>query len=79
MCMAVRHGPKRRGALRPSREIFMDKGCANQTVLTLVRAMCAIMGKHELNALLCHRCSLNADLATDTPQSDQMAQAQLAG
>jgi hypothetical protein len=46
---------------------FIDMGRANRSVLTLVRAMrdqghaVAIMGNHELNALLYHRRGLNAD------------------
>lgn len=46
---------------------FIDMGSANLAVLTLVRAMhdagsaVAIMGNHELNALLFHQPGLNAD------------------
>jgi len=42
-------------------------GHANRTVLTLARAICdrgytvAIMGNHELNALLYHQRGMNAD------------------
>ena len=50
---------------------FIDMGRANRAVLNLVRAMCdqghavAIMGNHELNALLYHRPGLNADGTDD--------------
>ena len=50
---------------------FIDMGRANRSVLTLVRAMrdqgtaVAIMGNHELNALLYHRPGLNADGTDD--------------
>lgn len=50
---------------------FIDMGRTNRSVLTLVRAMCdqehavAIMGNHELNALLYHRPGLNADGTND--------------
>lgn len=50
---------------------FIDMGRANRSVLTLVRAMrdqgiaVAIMGNHELNALLYHRPGLNADGTED--------------
>lgn len=50
---------------------FIDMGRANRSVLTLVRAMrdqghaVAIMGNHELNALLYHRPGLNADGTND--------------
>lgn len=50
---------------------FIDMGRANRSVLTLVRAMrdqgtaVAIMGNHELNALLYHRPGLNADRTDD--------------
>lgn len=50
---------------------FIDMGRANRSVLTLVRAMCdqghavAIMGNHELNALLYHRSGQNADGTND--------------
>ena len=50
---------------------FIDMGHANRSVLTLVRAMhdqghaVAIMGNYELNALLYHRPSLNADGTDD--------------
>lgn len=50
---------------------FIDMGRTNRSVLTLVRAMCdqehavAIMGNHELNALLYHRPGLNADGTDD--------------
>lgn len=46
---------------------FIDMGLANRSVLTLIRAMCdqghamAIMGNHELNALLYHSPGLNSD------------------
>ena len=46
---------------------FIDMGRANRAVLNLARAMCekgsavAIMGNHELNALLYHRPGLNSD------------------
>jgi len=46
---------------------FIDMGCANRQVLNVVRAMrdqgnaVAIMGNHELNALLYHRPGLNSD------------------
>jgi hypothetical protein len=46
---------------------FIDMGRENRSVLNLVRAMrdqghaVAIMGNHELNALLYHRCGVNAD------------------
>jgi hypothetical protein len=50
---------------------FIDMGRANRAVLNLVRAMCdqgsavAIMGNHELNALLYHQPGLNADGTDD--------------
>ena len=50
---------------------FIDMGRGNQSVLTLVRTMrdqgnaVAIMGNHELNALLYHRPGLNADGTDD--------------
>lgn len=50
---------------------FIDMGRSNRSVLTLVRAMrdkghaVAIMGNHELNALLYHRPGLNADGTDD--------------
>lgn len=50
---------------------FIDMGRSNRSVLTLVRAMrdrgtaVAIMGNHELNALLYHRPGLNADGTND--------------
>jgi hypothetical protein len=50
---------------------FIDMGRANRSVLTLVRAMrdqghaVAIMGNHELNALLYHRRGMNADGTED--------------
>jgi len=50
---------------------FIDMGRANRAVLTLVRAMhdqgqaVAIMGNHELNAILYHRPGLNADGTND--------------
>ena len=50
---------------------FIDMGRANRSVLTLVRAMCdhghavAIMGNHELNALLYHQPGMNADGTDD--------------
>ena len=50
---------------------FIDMGRANRSVLNLVRAMrdqghaVAIMGNHELNALLFHRLGLNADGTDD--------------
>lgn len=50
---------------------FIDMGRANRSVLTLVRAMrdqgtaVAIMGNHELNALLYHRPGMNADGTDD--------------
>ena len=50
---------------------FIDMGRANRSVLTLVRAMrdqghaVAIMGNHELNALLYHRPGLNSDGTDD--------------
>ena len=50
---------------------FIDMGRANRSVLTLVRAMrdkghaVAIMGNHELNALLYHSPGLNADGTDD--------------
>ncbi|WBU64900.1 metallophosphoesterase [Paracoccus aerodenitrificans] len=50
---------------------FIDMGRTNRSVLTLVRAMrdqghaVAIMGNHELNALLYHRPGLNADGTDD--------------
>ena len=50
---------------------FIDIGRANRAVLNLVRAMCdqrsavAIMGNHELNALLYHQPGLNADGTDD--------------
>jgi len=50
---------------------FIDMGCANRSVLNVVRAMCdegnavAIMGNHELNALLYHQPGLNADGTDD--------------
>ncbi|NCQ23176.1 MAG: metallophosphoesterase [Rhodobacteraceae bacterium CG17_big_fil_post_rev_8_21_14_2_50_63_15] len=50
---------------------FIDMGRENRSVLTLVRAMrdgghaVAIMGNHELNALLYHRPGLNADRTDD--------------
>jgi hypothetical protein len=50
---------------------FIDMGRANKAVLTLVRTMrdqgnaVAIMGNHELNALLYHQPGLNADGTDD--------------
>ena len=50
---------------------FIDMGRANRSVLTLVRAMrdqghaVAIMGNHELNALLYHGRGVNADGTED--------------
>ena len=50
---------------------FIDMGRANRAVLNLVRAMCdqgsavAIMGNHELNALLYHQPGQNADGTDD--------------
>lgn len=50
---------------------FIDMGNANRSVLELVRAMhnqghaVAIMGNHELNALLYHRRGMNADGVDD--------------
>jgi hypothetical protein len=50
---------------------FIDMGRANRAVLTLVRTMrdqgnaVAIMGNHELNALLYHQPGLNADGSDD--------------
>jgi len=50
---------------------FIDMGCANKSVLNVVRAMCdqgnavAIMGNHELNALLYHQPGLNTDGTND--------------
>lgn len=50
---------------------FIDMGCTNRSVLTLVRAMrdqgraVAIMGNHELNALLYHGRGVNADGTED--------------
>ena len=50
---------------------FIDMGRENRSVLTLVRTMrdqghaVAIMGNHELNALLYHRPGLNADGTDD--------------
>ncbi|MBC7740508.1 MAG: hypothetical protein H7245_25680 [Candidatus Saccharibacteria bacterium] len=50
---------------------FIDMGNANRSVLTLVRAMrdqghaVAIMGNHELNALLYRRPGLNAEGTDD--------------
>jgi len=50
---------------------FIDMGRANSSVLNVVRAMCdagnavAIMGNHELNAILYHQPGLNADGTDD--------------
>ncbi|MBC7736708.1 MAG: metallophosphoesterase [Candidatus Saccharibacteria bacterium] len=50
---------------------FIDMGRANRSVLNVVRAMrhhghaVAIMGNHELNALLYHRPGLNVDGTED--------------
>lgn len=50
---------------------FINKGCTNRAVLDVVRTMCkkgnavAIMGNHELYALLYHQPGLNADGTDD--------------
>lgn len=50
---------------------FINKGCTNRAVLNVVRNMCdnqnavAIMGNHELYALLYHRPGRNADGTDD--------------
>lgn len=50
---------------------FIDMGCSNRAVLTVIRAMhdqghaIAVMGNHELNALLYHQPGLNADGTDD--------------
>ena len=50
---------------------FIDMGRANKSVLNVVRAMCdagnavAIMGNHELNAILYHKPRLNNDGTDD--------------